>query len=188
MQKTKQTKKYCYSAISLKWIICQSFYFMFLWLFWFCARDSLKDRWEVCLCYRGGGGSKIITIVAKMEEHQEGLTIMFQWRAGRPPEEGEESFYNEDTGGWLHLDQTSRRQGLHAYQGAVYLETANHDDWTFEVSLADLHPLPPSQTFFFLVFPLLCPSPYPTPAPDLWLKGCGFDSSQERRENFSSPG
>ncbi|KAL8569721.1 hypothetical protein ACOMHN_007244 [Nucella lapillus] len=52
---------------------------------------------------------------------------------GRPPEEGEEAFHREDTGGWLHLDQTSRRQGLHAFQGAVYLRTADEDDWTFEV-------------------------------------------------------
>ena len=61
--------------------------------------------------------------------------MLLPCRAGRPPEDGEESFYNEDTGGWLHLDQTARRRGLHAYQGAVYLETADHDDWTFEVSL-----------------------------------------------------
>ncbi|XP_076451336.1 uncharacterized protein LOC143287275 [Babylonia areolata] len=53
---------------------------------------------------------------------------------GRPPEEGEEWFQREEeTDGWLHLDQTARRQGLHAYQGAVYLEAADHDDWTFEV-------------------------------------------------------
>ncbi|KAK7088864.1 uncharacterized protein [Littorina saxatilis] len=52
---------------------------------------------------------------------------------GRPPEQGEEEFYNEDTGGWLHLDQTTRRQGLHAYQAGVYLEPADHDDWTLEV-------------------------------------------------------
>jgi hypothetical protein len=59
--------------------------------------------------------------------------------SGRPPEDGEEEFHNELSGGWLHLDQTSRRIGLHAYQGAVYLEDADQDDWTFEVKRSYRH-------------------------------------------------
>ncbi|KAK7104898.1 uncharacterized protein [Littorina saxatilis] len=51
---------------------------------------------------------------------------------GRPPEEGVEEFCSEETR-WLHVDQNPRRQGLHAVQGAVYLETADEDDWTLEV-------------------------------------------------------
>lgn len=61
------------------------------------------------------------------------LTSVDAVAIGRPPEDGDETFANPDTYGWLHLDQTARRQGLHAYQGAVYLEHADHDDWTFEV-------------------------------------------------------
>jgi len=34
---------------------------------------------------------------------------------------------------WLHTDQDSERRGIHAYQGAVYLETAEEEDWTFQV-------------------------------------------------------
>lgn len=48
---------------------------------------------------------------------------------GRPPEEGAESFDKPDSH-WLHLDQVPSRVGLHAYQGEVYLEDADEDDWT----------------------------------------------------------
>lgn len=51
---------------------------------------------------------------------------------GRPPEDGAEPFYTEDNH-WFHVDQGSSRQGLHAYQGAVYLEAADEDDWTLHV-------------------------------------------------------
>ncbi|GFR92106.1 phytanoyl-CoA dioxygenase PhyH [Elysia marginata] len=51
---------------------------------------------------------------------------------GRPPEEGEEKFWAE-TDGWLHVDQSADRVGLHAYQGAVFLEDCDEQDWTFEV-------------------------------------------------------
>lgn len=51
---------------------------------------------------------------------------------GRPPEDGKESFHTPGEH-WLHLDQSSLREGLHAYQGAVYLEEAEADDWTLHV-------------------------------------------------------
>ncbi|KAL4221034.1 hypothetical protein ACF0H5_019296 [Mactra antiquata] len=51
---------------------------------------------------------------------------------GRPPEDGEELFHRPGDH-WLHLDQSAEREGLHAYQGAVYLETADEDDWTLHV-------------------------------------------------------
>lgn len=51
---------------------------------------------------------------------------------GRPPEDGEEPFDDENTN-WLHLDQEACRDGLHAYQGGVYLEDACEDDWTLQV-------------------------------------------------------
>ncbi|KAK3089675.1 hypothetical protein FSP39_005533 [Pinctada imbricata] len=49
---------------------------------------------------------------------------------GRPPENGQEHFAEEGFH-WLHTDQSAARMGLHAYQGAVYLENAEEDDWTF---------------------------------------------------------
>ena len=51
---------------------------------------------------------------------------------GRPPEHGQEKF---ETPGehWLHTDQIATRLGLHAYQGALYLEEQSEDDWTFHV-------------------------------------------------------
>ncbi|KAK7504842.1 hypothetical protein BaRGS_00003870 [Batillaria attramentaria] len=60
------------------------------------------------------------------------LTSVDAIAIGRPPESGVEPFCSEDTR-WLHIDQTPRRQGLHSYQGAVYLEHAEEDDWTLEV-------------------------------------------------------
>ncbi|KAL3873101.1 hypothetical protein ACJMK2_036259 [Sinanodonta woodiana] len=51
---------------------------------------------------------------------------------GRPPEDGEERF-DEPGRSWLHLDQNHSRVGLHAFQGAVYLEEACEDDWTLQV-------------------------------------------------------
>lgn len=59
---------------------------------------------------------------------------------GRPPEEGQEDFDRPDNH-WLHLDQGASRVGLHAYQGAVYLEAADEDDWT-------LHALEGSHAYF----------------------------------------
>ena len=32
---------------------------------------------------------------------------------------------------WLHLDQPAKRQGLHCYQGAVYLEESSDTDYCF---------------------------------------------------------
>lgn len=63
---------------------------------------------------------------------------------GRPPENGEEPF-DDDKSHWLHLDQESTKYGLHAYQGAVYLEEACIDDWT-------LHVMEKSHKFFHIFF------------------------------------
>ena len=51
---------------------------------------------------------------------------------GRPPEDGKETF-DKPGKHWLHTDQTASRLGLHAYQGALYLEEQCEDDWTFQV-------------------------------------------------------
>ena len=51
---------------------------------------------------------------------------------GRPPEDGKETFEMPGKH-WLHTDQIASRLGLHAYQGALYLEEQCKDDWTFHV-------------------------------------------------------
>eukprot|EP00918_Siedleckia_nematoides_P056404 GHVU01123057.1.p1 GENE.GHVU01123057.1~~GHVU01123057.1.p1 ORF type:complete len:330 (-),score=40.57 GHVU01123057.1:320-1309(-) len=52
----------------------------------------------------------------------------------KPPEEGKaKKFHKADGPRSLHLDQGPLRLGLHAYQGAAYLEAADEDDWCFQV-------------------------------------------------------
>jgi hypothetical protein len=53
----------------------------------------------------------------------------------KPPEAGKGSskFHKEGGARSMHLDQGPMRLGLHAYQGAVYLEAADEDDWCFQV-------------------------------------------------------
>lgn len=49
-----------------------------------------------------------------------------------PPEKGEGDFRTPDACN-LHLEQGVRRQGLHAYRGAVYLEESTDEDFCFRV-------------------------------------------------------
>lgn len=60
------------------------------------------------------------------------LTSVDAIAIGRPPEESDESFHRPGEH-WLHLDQSAVREGLHAYQGGVYLEEAAENDWTLHV-------------------------------------------------------
>ena len=63
---------------------------------------------------------------------------------GKPPESGF-GFFAEKVRHSLHLDQGPNRPGLHAYQSALYLETADEDDWCFQVlTKSHLH----SEEFF----------------------------------------
>ena len=58
-----------------------------------------------------------------------------------PPELGDAHFkfaQNWDSFAGLHLDQGPRRKGFHAYQGALYLEEAEWEDYCFKV-LRDSH-------------------------------------------------
>lgn len=71
-------------------------------------------------------------VFAQVWKTEKLLTSIDAIAIGRPPEDGEEQFDIPGTH-WLHLDQTALREGLHAYQGAVYLETAEEDDWTLHV-------------------------------------------------------
>lgn len=60
------------------------------------------------------------------------LTSIDAIAIGRPPETSEEDFASPGKH-WLHSDQDATRKGLHAYQGGLYLEHAEEDDWTFHV-------------------------------------------------------
>lgn len=51
---------------------------------------------------------------------------------GEPPELGRTTF-REPGCNWFHIDQGSRREGLHTYQGAVYLEGTTEEDHCFRV-------------------------------------------------------
>ncbi len=87
---------------------------------------------------------------------------------GEPPENGNTKFA-EDFKPSLHLDQGPQRVGLHAFQGAVYLEQADDDDWCFQV-LETSHK---HHNDFFKQFP---PNPHSEfrPLSDMeieWLKG-----------------
>ncbi|CAC5393615.1 unnamed protein product [Mytilus coruscus] len=68
-----------------------------------------------------------------------------------PSETGEADFRsNGDC--WMHLDQGAKRRGLHAYQGAVYLEESTDKDYCFRVmdGSHDFH------SEFFRAFPYAC--------------------------------
>jgi len=43
------------------------------------------------------------------------------------------TFYNTPEDCWFHIDQSNMRKGLHAYQGAVYLEETTEQDYCFRV-------------------------------------------------------
>ena len=51
---------------------------------------------------------------------------------GRPPEESGEEFHTAKNC-WLHADTSVSRVGLHAYEGAVFLEEQSRNDWTIQV-------------------------------------------------------
>lgn len=60
------------------------------------------------------------------------LTSVDGMSISEPPEQGRSNFSKpEDC--WFHLDQGSWRKGLHAYQGAVYLEETTPSDYCFRV-------------------------------------------------------
>ncbi|KAH9496514.1 hypothetical protein Btru_043246 [Bulinus truncatus] len=84
----------------------------------------LEPAWEVRL--------QVKKYFAQLWGTEQLLTSVDAVAIGQPPEMGTEEF-DTATSRWLHVDQCAARVGLHAYQGAVYLETADADDWTFEV-------------------------------------------------------
>ena len=84
----------------------------------------MTPTWEVRL--------KVKKIFAQLWKTEKLLTSFDAIAIGRPPEGGKEAFQKPGQH-WLHTDQDASRVGLHAYQGAVYLEEQCEDDWTFQV-------------------------------------------------------
>ena len=60
------------------------------------------------------------------------LTSLDGMAISEPPERGR-TFFEKPGKHTLHLDQGDKRQGLHAYQGAVYLEQASEKDYCLQV-------------------------------------------------------
>ncbi|XP_063409879.1 uncharacterized protein LOC134693101 [Mytilus trossulus] len=60
------------------------------------------------------------------------LTSMDGISIGEPPELGNTNFGDPESN-WFHMDQGSWREGLHVYQGAVYLEETTENDYCFRV-------------------------------------------------------
>jgi hypothetical protein len=94
---------------------------------------------------------------------------------GRPPEDGIEDF-DDPSKHWLHADSTPSRVGLHAYQGALYLEEQEKDDWTFQVMEGSHRKLED----FFIKFPEC--------AERARRCGCHFDLSENDVEYFKNIG
>ncbi|OWF44015.1 uncharacterized protein LOC110458814 [Mizuhopecten yessoensis] len=60
------------------------------------------------------------------------LSSMDGMAIGEPPELGNTRFNNQGET-WFHFDQGSWRIGLHAFQGAMYLEETTEEDYCFRV-------------------------------------------------------
>ncbi|XP_060071291.1 uncharacterized protein LOC132551198 [Ylistrum balloti] len=80
--------------------------------------------WEVRL--------KAKPVFAKIWGTDKLLSSMDGMAIGEPPELGNTRF-NKKGENWFHFDQGSWRIGLHAFQGAVYLEETTEEDYCFRV-------------------------------------------------------
>lgn len=105
---------------------------------------NFETTWEIRL--------KTKSVFAQVWGTEKLLTSVDAIAIGRPPEDGEEEFESPGQH-WLHTDQSARRKGLHAYQGGVYLETTDEDDWTFHLMegshkyLGEFYELNPKRAF-----------------------------------------
>ncbi|XP_033763053.1 LOW QUALITY PROTEIN: uncharacterized protein LOC117344435 [Pecten maximus] len=80
--------------------------------------------WEVRL--------KAKPVFAKVWKTEKLLSSADAIAISKPPEEGSDEYADPDKE-WLHLDQGVRREGLHAFQGGVYLEETTETDHCFRV-------------------------------------------------------
>ncbi|KAL5014722.1 hypothetical protein ScPMuIL_008992 [Solemya velum] len=75
---------------------------------------------------------KTKAVFASLWKTQKLLTSVDAIAVARPPEQDGSPFADEGQT-WFHLDQGGQRQGLHAYQGALYLEETTDTDYCFRV-------------------------------------------------------
>ncbi|KAK3101319.1 hypothetical protein FSP39_002669 [Pinctada imbricata] len=76
-------------------------------------------------------------VFAKIWGTEKLLTSIDGIAISQPPEK-EGGDFRQEKQDWLHLDQGAQREGLHAYQGAIYLEEQTKEDYCFRV-LAKSH-------------------------------------------------
>lgn len=114
-------------------------------------------------------------IFAQVWKTEKLLTSFDAIAIGRPPEESNEIF-TDLSNHWLHADCTPSKVGLHAYQGALYLEEQTPDDWTFQV-------LEGSHTMLHDFF-----GQFPERADSARRLGFHFDLSDEDVECFKNGG
>lgn len=86
---------------------------------------NLESSWEIRL--------KVKPVFASLFGTDKLLSSTDAIAIGRPPEDGKTKFAKSEYSDWLHLDQSGRRIGHHAYQSGIYLEDADEDDWTLQV-------------------------------------------------------
>lgn len=82
-----------------------------------------QQSWEVRL--RAKAVFQAVWETEKLLSSVDGIAI------SKPPLNADD--YRDPHTDWLHVDQGVRREGLHAYQGAVYLEEQTQDDYCFRV-------------------------------------------------------
>lgn len=118
---------------------------------------------------------KVKPVFAQLWKTEKLVTSFDAVAIGRPPEDGVESFEDPNKH-WLHADCTPARVGLHAYQGALYLEEQTAEDWTFLVMEGSHKRL---EELF---------DKCPESANNARKCGCHFDLSEKDVEYFKSCG
>ncbi|XP_052760279.1 uncharacterized protein LOC128203064 [Mya arenaria] len=93
-------------------------------LIWTYNVENLDTTWKLRLATK--------PVFAQLWKTEKLLTSIDTIAIGRPPEESNERFQDPDNY-WLHVDVTPGRVGVHAYQGALYLEEQEEEDWNFLV-------------------------------------------------------
>ncbi|XP_071110424.1 uncharacterized protein [Haliotis cracherodii] len=113
------------------------------WLEKFEAPDWPNHRRSIIYQYRIGhfeatwsARLKVKPVFSSLWKTDKLLTSFDGVAVSRPPEETDKVY---DSGqNWFHVDQKVSREGLHCYQGALYLEESTENDFCFRV-LKDSH-------------------------------------------------
>ncbi|XP_046547096.1 uncharacterized protein LOC124257145 [Haliotis rubra] len=113
------------------------------WLNTFEDHDWPNHRRSIIYQYRIGhfGATwsarlKVKPVFSSLWKTDKLLTSFDSVAISRPPEETDKVFDNGQN--WFHIDQKASREGLHCYQGALYLEESTENDFCFR-ALKDSH-------------------------------------------------